>query len=79
MAREHPAFPSVKHVRTAGSGDVWVSEVIFDYGTGDPPWRVCSIIEFSGDRIGRVTEYFGQPFEAPAWRAPFTERIPEGG
>jgi hypothetical protein len=38
---------------------------------------VCAIFELSGDRIGRVTEYFGPPFEAPDWRAELTQRIPD--
>ena len=77
MATSHPAYPSVEAVRTLGEGDVWVTEARFDYGGGDPPWSVCAIFEFSGDRIAKVTEYFGAPFEAPEWRDPFTERIPE--
>jgi hypothetical protein len=75
MATNHPTYPSVKPVRTAGGGDVWVTEVVFDYGGGDPPWKVCAILEFSGDRIGTVTEYFGPPFDAPDWRAHLVERI----
>jgi hypothetical protein len=26
-------------------------------------------------RIAKVTEYFANPFEAPAWRADFVERM----
>jgi ketosteroid isomerase-like protein len=76
MATAHPTYPSVTPVRTLGEGDLWVTEALFDYGQGDP-WRVCAILELSGDRIAQVTEYFGAPFEVPEWRAGMTERIPE--
>jgi ketosteroid isomerase-like protein len=77
MATNHPTYPSVDPLRTIGGGDVWVTEVLFDYGGDDSPWRVCAIFEVSGERIGRVTEYFGPPFDAPEWREEFTERIPD--
>ncbi len=77
MATSHPTFPGVDLVRTIGGGDVWVTEARFDYGGGRPPWSVCAIFEFSGDRIAKVTEYFGTPFDAPEWRKEFTERIPD--
>jgi SnoaL-like domain len=76
MATAHPTYPSVTPVRTVGEGDLWVTEALFDYGGGDP-WRVCAILELAGDRIARVTEYFGAPFEVPEWREGMTERIPE--
>ena len=76
MATAHPTYPSVTPVRTVGEGDLWVTEALFDYGGGDP-WRVCAILELSGERIARVTEYFGAPFEVPEWRAGMTERIPD--
>jgi hypothetical protein len=76
MATTHPTYPSVTPVRTMGEGDLWVTEALFDYGGGDP-WKVCAILELSGDRIAKVTEYFGAPFEVPEWRAGMTERIPD--
>jgi hypothetical protein len=77
MAMAHPTYPSVSTLRTIGQGDLWLTEALFDYGGEDPPWRVCAIFELSGDRIGKVTEYFGPPFEAPDWRTELTERIPD--
>jgi hypothetical protein len=32
-------------------------------------------MEFSGDKVARETQYFGDPFEASAWRAQWVERI----
>jgi hypothetical protein len=28
-----------------------------------------------GDKVAKMTEYFANPFEAPAWRADFVERM----
>src|ERR1700730_8960014 len=59
--------------RVIGSGDLWVSEYILTYD-GKPSYTV-SIMEFSGDKVARETQYFGDPFEASAWRAQWVERI----
>jgi hypothetical protein len=34
-------------------------------------------MEFSGDKVARETQYFGDPFEASAWRAQWVERMGE--
>src|SRR2546430_15003573 len=59
--------------RVIGSGDLWVTEYILTYD-GKPSYTV-SIMEFSGDRVARETQYFADPFEASAWRAQWVERI----
>ena len=33
--------------------------------------------ELKDGQVYKLTTYFAQPFEAPAWRAPYVERIPE--
>jgi hypothetical protein len=33
------------------------------------------VIEVKDDKIIKQTTYFGQPFEAPAWRAEWVERM----
>jgi hypothetical protein len=41
-------------------------------------WKMrCSNIhgEFRGDKVARETQYFGDPFEASAWRAQWAERM----
>jgi ketosteroid isomerase-like protein len=75
MATHHPTFPSVKVVRMRGGGDVWVVEADYDYPGTEGTWRVCALHEVRDGLIGRVTEYFGAPFEAAAWRADWVERI----
>src|SRR5499427_5859266 len=59
--------------RVIGSGDLWVTEYILTYD-GKPSYTV-SIMEFSGDKVARETQYFGDPFEASAWRAQWVERM----
>jgi hypothetical protein len=59
--------------RVSGSGDLWVTEYILTYD-GKPSYTV-SIMEFSGGKVARETQYFADPFEASAWRAPWVERM----
>jgi len=60
--------------RIIGSGDLWVTELILTYD-GKPSYTV-SIMEFKGDKVARETQYFADPFVAPAFRAEWVERIP---
>jgi hypothetical protein len=59
--------------RIIGSGDLWVTEFVLTYD-GKPSYTV-SIMEFRGDKVARETQYFADPFEAPAWRSQLVERI----
>jgi hypothetical protein len=59
--------------RIIGGGDLWVTELILTYD-GKPSCTV-SIMEFSGDKVARETQYFADPFVAPAWRAQWVERM----
>jgi ketosteroid isomerase-like protein len=60
--------------RIIGGGDLWVTELILTYD-GKPSYTV-SIMEFRGDKVARETQYFADPFAAPAFRAKWVERIP---
>jgi hypothetical protein len=59
--------------RIIGGGDLWVTELILTYD-GKPSCAV-SIMEFSGDKVARETQYFADPFVAPASRAQWVERM----
>jgi hypothetical protein len=59
--------------RIVGSGELWVTEFILTYD--DKPSYTVSIMEFRDDEVVRETQYFADPFEAAAWRAPWVERI----
>jgi hypothetical protein len=70
----HPADRHFTIRRISGSGALWVSECVITYD-GVPSFSV-SIMEFTGDRVSHESQYFGDPFEAAAWRAPLAEPIP---
>ena len=59
--------------RIIGSGELWVTEFILTYD-GKPSYTV-SIMQFSGDKVARETQYFADPFAAPASRAKWVERM----
>jgi hypothetical protein len=59
--------------RILGGGDLWVTEYVLTYD-GKPSYTV-SIMEFRGDKVARETQYFADPFQAPASRANLVERM----
>lgn len=59
--------------RILGGGDLWVTEFILTYD-GKPSYTV-SIMEFKGEKVTRETQYFADPFVAPASRAQWVERM----
>ena len=58
--------------RIIGGGDLWVTEFILTYD--GKPFYTVSIMEFRGEKVWRETQYFADPFPAPAWRAQWVER-----
>jgi hypothetical protein len=59
--------------RTIGSGDLWITEFVLTYD-GKPSYTL-SIMEFRDDKVTRETQYFADPFAAPASRAQWVERM----
>jgi hypothetical protein len=59
--------------RIIGSGELWVTEFILTYDA--KPSYTVSIMEFKGDKVARETQYFADPFVAPAFRAKWVERM----
>jgi hypothetical protein len=54
-------------------GEAWVIESTIDYGDGTPVSSI-SIIETGPDgKVVKQTDYFANPFEAPAWRSRYAE------
>jgi len=70
--------PKLKLRRIVGEGDIQVVEGTIDYGDGTPVSYV-GIGEFKDGKLKKITEYFASPFEAPAWRADFVERMEPAG
>ena len=70
--------PKFTYKRMLGGGDVFVVEGTVDYGDGIPVSYV-GIGELRDGKVTKMTEYFANPFEAPAWRADFVERMEPAG
>jgi len=59
--------------RIVGGGDLWVTELVITYDA--KPSYTVSIMEFRDDKVARETQYFADPFPAPAFRAQWVERM----
>src|ERR1700680_1438764 len=59
--------------RVLGVGDLWVSAFVLTYD-GKPSYTV-SIMEFKDGKVARETQYFADPFVAPASRSQWVERM----
>ena len=70
----HPAERHFTVLQIRGGGDLWVSEVVITYDR--VPSYAVSVMEFTGDLVTHETQYFADPFQAPAWRAALAEPIP---
>jgi hypothetical protein len=71
----HPAERRFSILRIRGGGDLWVSECVITYD-GVRTYSV-SVMEFAGDLVTHETQYFADPFKAPAWRVALAEPIPD--
>lgn len=60
--------------RIVGSGDFWWGDGHITYPDG-ARWHLVMLLELRDGKVYRETAYFAEPFEAPAWRAPFVERM----
>jgi hypothetical protein len=70
----HPAFRHFTILRITGSGNLWVSECEITYD--GVPTSSVSIMEFADEHVVHETQYFADPFSAPAWRAALAEPMP---
>lgn len=66
--------PKFTYKRMLGGGDVFVIEGTIDYGDGVPVSYV-GVGELRDGKVAKMTEYFANPFEAPAWRADYVEKM----
>ena len=70
----NPAERHFSVLRISGGGGLWVSECIITYD-GAPTYSV-SIMEFAREHVVHETQYFADPFRAPAWRTALAEPMP---
>lgn len=74
LRSHHPGKPSgFKVRRILGKAGLWVTEYIITY-QGRPAYTV-SIMEFRDLKVVHETQYFADPFEAPAWRKEWVEKM----
>lgn len=76
LRTHHPGKPSgFKVRRIVGNGNTWVTEYTIIY-QGKPAFTV-SIMEFGADgKVVHETQYFADPFDAPAWRDQWVGKMP---
>jgi hypothetical protein len=60
--------------RVVGSGDLWWADGTSAYPDGST-WFIAALLQLRGGKMYRETWYFGPPFDAPAWRAEWVERM----
>jgi hypothetical protein len=70
----HPAHRHFTVLRISGGEDLWVSECIISYN-GNPTYSI-SVMEFDQQHVVHETQYFADPFGAPAWRRALAEPMP---
>jgi hypothetical protein len=73
----YPARQEFELHRTTGCHDLWVNEYTIRYD--ERPVMAVGIMEFRDGKVARERIYFGEPWEPPAWRARWVERIEPGG
>ena len=72
LRSHHPGKPAGFEIRRLfGSGDLWITEYTIAY-LGRLSYTV-SIMEFKNGKVVHETQYFADPFDAPAWRAQWVE------
>ncbi len=68
----HPGKPSGFNIRRmVGSGNLWVTEYVISYE--GKPFQTVSIMEFKDGKVIHETQYFAEPFPAPADRRQWVE------
>jgi hypothetical protein len=74
LRTHHPGKPSGFNVnRIIGQGDLWITEYTINY-QGRSTYTV-SIMEFRDGKVVHETQYFADPFAAPAWRSQWVQKI----
>jgi hypothetical protein len=70
----HPAERHFTVLRIEGADNLWVSECVISYD-GAPTYSI-SIMEIANGLVVHETQYFADPFDAPASRSTTAERMP---
>ena len=73
LYESHPGLPKLVDYNFEVSGELSVLEAILEYDSNRV--YVCEILKVQDGKIKGMREYFAEPFEAPAWRAQWVERM----
>jgi hypothetical protein len=74
LRSHHPGKPSGFNVRRMlGGSDLWITEYTITYQERSS--FTVSIMEFRDGKVIHETQYFADPFEAPAWRSQWVQQI----
>jgi len=74
LRSHHPGKPSGFTVkRILGKGNLWITEytIIYQHRSA----YTISIMEFRAGKVVHETQYFADPFEAPAWRDQWVKQM----
>ena len=75
MQEAYPSGPpkiSLEHL--VGAGDHWAGYSAIRYGDGTTSFGV-SFVQFRDGKMWRETRFYAEPFDAPAWRAHWVQKI----
>jgi hypothetical protein len=73
LRQAYPTPPTATLGRIIGTGDLWATEMDFDYD-GDR-FHVVVIHQWRDGLVASETSYYAAPFQAPAWRAKWVEPV----
>jgi SnoaL-like protein len=73
ISENYPGLPTTTVRRMTAGGNLVIGELTLDYG--GKIYNGVSILEIAGGKIVHEIDYFAEPFEAPAWRAQWVERM----
>jgi hypothetical protein len=78
MARVERDYPGGRPLlrqlrRIVGDADLWLIESGEAYPGDGRPWHLVELLRTGDGRVRATTVLFGEPFEAPAWRAAFAD------
>ena len=68
---------NLKVLQISGSGEEYTAVGIVTYPNGER-WHMVSLVALRGGKIAKITSFFAAPFEAPAWRERYVEKVPAG-
>jgi ketosteroid isomerase-like protein len=68
------ATPSFTLLKVEGTGDTYMYEGKAAYPNGEN-WHMVVLMKVRDGKIAHSTAYYAPPFDPPAWRAPWVERL----